>query len=251
MRIAIWNLHIDIISLNQILEIVENNIRNFRKPIKITGINPEIVIKSLKDEDFREAINLSDIVNIDGVSIAIALRIMGYSGVKRITCPDIFDALLDLANANGYKIYFLGAKECIINEMIRRLLNEYPNIKIVGYHHGYFNEKEEYQLINNIKTSGADMLFLGMSSPKKEFFITKHLKYMNVPLNFGVGGVFDIKAGLYRRAPKWMQRIGLEWLFRLIQEPKRLIQRQIGIYKFFFLLFKTLLSKTKSRFIIN
>ena len=248
MRITAWGINIDLITINQLIQIVEDNINRLRLPMQVSGINPEIIIKTISNDNLKYAINNSAIVNIDGVSVALALRMLGYSGVKRIPCPDVFDILLDQANKNEYKIFLLGAKEEVVKEMINKLQKDYINLKIVGYHNGYFNQENECEIASLIKSSNADMLFLGMPSPKKELFISSYLTFLNVPLCFGVGGVFDIKAGIVKRAPKWMQKIGLEWMFRLIQEPKRLIKRQRNIFKFFILFLKTFRLNKKRTF---
>jgi len=241
-EILIWGIKITPLSINEIIEIVENNILGERISMQVTGVNSEIIINSQSDASLREAINNSHIVNIDGMAVVAGLRLLGYHIKERAACPDIFDILLDRANTKEYKIFFLGASEIVIKEMVRKLQKEYSNLKIVGFHHGYFEQNNEYDVVNMIKSSNADILFLGISSPKKERFISNYLNFMNIPLCFGVGGVFDIKAGLYKRAPLWIQNIGMEWLFRLVQEPNRLIKRNLTIIiPFIYLVFKTLL----------
>jgi len=239
MRLPIWGINIDLLSIDQIIEAIETNLNTRRLPMQVTGINPEIIINSITDRSLNNAINESSIVNIDGISVVVALRMLGYGGVKRVACPDIFDILLDKANKKGYRVFFLGARKEIVTAMIANLKNEYPDLQIAGFHDGYFSKENEPKIAKKIRSSKADMVFLGMSSPKKELFIRNYLEILNVPLCLGVGGVFDIKAGLYKRAPKWMQEMGLEWLYRLIQEPRRMIKRQVNILKFINLFFKT------------
>jgi exopolysaccharide biosynthesis WecB/TagA/CpsF family protein len=243
MRISVWGIKIDIITINELLEFIEENINNSRIPMQITGVNPEIIVKSLNNQNLKDAINGSSVVNIDGISVSLGLKILGYSNAKRVTCPDIFEALIYRANKRGYKIFFLGAKDHIVKEMIIRLQQEYLDLRIVGYHNGYFDIEKEVEIAESIRLSNADILFIGISSPKKELFIKNYLDFMNVPLCLGVGGIFDIKAGLYKRAPILMQKMGLEWLYRLLLEPKRLIRRQINIYLFLNLVLKTLIKK--------
>jgi|SRR5665647_3262112 len=233
MAIHIWNIKIDTFTINQIVDIVEDNFASNRYPMQITGVNAETIVSSQNDKSLQKAINESHIVNIDGISVVIGLRLLGFKIKERAACPDIFDILLERANSKGYKIYFLGAQEEVINKMIIKLQNEYSNLKIVGFHNGYFNQENEIEIAEMIKASNADMLFLGIPSPKKEFFIRNYLNFMDVPLCFGVGGVFDIKAGIFKRAPDWMQKIGMEWFYRFVQEPRRMWKRYlIGNTKF-------------------
>jgi len=233
MTIRIWNIKIDTFTIKQIIDIVEENISGNRFPLQITGVNAETIISSQNDKSLQAAINDSHIVNIDGISVVIGLRILGFRIKERAACPDIFDILLERANTKGYKIYFLGAQEEVVKKMIIKLQNEYSNLQIVGFHNGYFNQENEIEIAEMIKASNADMLFLGIPSPKKELFIRNYLNFMDVPLCFGVGGVFDIKAGIFKRAPDWMQKVGMEWFYRFMQEPRRMWKRYlIGNTKF-------------------
>jgi N-acetylglucosaminyldiphosphoundecaprenol N-acetyl-beta-D-mannosaminyltransferase len=239
MAINIWGIKIDLLTIKQITDVIEENIASKRLPMQVTGVNSETIIKSLNNKSLQLAINESDIVNIDGISVVIGLRILGFQIKERAACPDIFDILIDRANAKGYKLFFLGAKEKVVKEMIRKLQDEYSDLQIVGFHNGYFNEDNEHEVVKMIKASNADMLFLGIPSPMKELFIRKYLNTMDVPLCFGVGGVFDIKAGIFKRAPDWIQKIGMEWFYRFMQEPRRMWYRYlVGNSKFIWLVLK-------------
>lgn len=233
MVVKIWNIKIDTFTIAQIVEIATENIEGKRLPMQITGVNAEIIVSSQKDKSLQAAINESNIVNIDGISVVLGLRILGFQIKERAACPDIFNILLERANSKGYKIFFLGAQEVVLKQMITKLQEEFSNLQIVGFHNGYFNPENEIEIAEMIKASNADMLFLGIPSPKKELFIRNYLNFMDVPLCFGVGGVFDIKAGIYKRAPEWMQKIGMEWFYRFMQEPRRMWKRYlIGNTKF-------------------
>ena len=251
MVIPIWGIKIDTFTAKQIVNIIEDNINGKRLPMQVTGVNSETIIRSQDDKFLQAAINASHIVNIDGISVLLGLRILGYSVKERATCPDIFDILLDRANTKGYKIFFLGAQEEIIKEMIRKLHMKYTNLNIVGFQNGYFNFENEFEVAKMIKSSNADMLLIGISSPKKELFIKNHIKFMNVPLCFGVGGVFDIKAGLFKRAPYWMQKNGMEWFYRLIKEPRRMWRRYlVGNTKFIWAVVKEKVKSTRVCFFV-
>ena len=137
----------------------------------------------------------------------------------------MFNDLLALSSEKKYRPFFLGARNDTLLQMIKKIKSKYPNLEIAGSHHGYFLDEDEVNIVNEIKTSEADLLFLGITSPKKEQFIDKYFDEMKVPFVMGVGGTFDIYSGKTKRAPKWIQDAGVEWLYRISQEPKRLWKR--------------------------
>ncbi|MBC1274396.1 WecB/TagA/CpsF family glycosyltransferase, partial [Listeria booriae] len=140
---------------------------------------------------------------------------------------DVMIRLLELSAEKGYRPYFLGTSEPILEKLITTVQHDYPTLTIAGAHHGFFQPEEEARVVADIKESHADLLFIALPSPQKEFFVDAHLTEMAVPVSIGVGGSFDVIAGELKRAPKWMQRLNLEWFYRMIQEPKRLGKRYI------------------------
>src|SRR5699024_9033678 len=159
---------------------------------------------------------------------------------ERVAGIDLFENLLGLADQKGYSIYLLGAKPRVLEILVQKLSNRYSPHLIAGAHHGYFSKDEEIKLVNAINNSGAKLLFVAMSSPKKEIFLDTHKTGLqNINFFMGVGGSFDVLAGKTKRAPKWMQNLGLEWFYRFIQEPKRMWKRYlIGNTKFISLVLK-------------
>lgn len=127
----------------------------------------------------------------------------------------------------NYRLFFLGAKEEVVKKVVNKYEQIYPGIRISGYKNGYWQANEEDEIANIVKQAQPDILFLAMSSPKKEFFLNKYLSIMQVPFVMGVGGAFDVVAGLTKRAPAWMQAMGLEWFYRLVLEPRRLWKRYL------------------------
>ena len=155
---------------------------------------------------------------------------------ERVAGIDLFEELVKLSAAKNYPIFLLGAKENVVNDTKSTLLQKYNNLKIAGIHHGYFWDDEEI-VVEKIKKSGAKLLFVAITSPKKENFINKWKDELGVEFVMGVGGSFDVVAGKVKRAPNWMQRSGLEWFFRLAQEPRRMFKRYaITNIKFLFLI---------------
>ena len=210
---------------NTFLEKIEENIISREHLQQVSSVNGAIAVYAQKNPDLKRVINNSCYVNADGMSVVWGMRFLGYKIPERASCPELFDKLVTLCEKKGYKPYFLGAKKEVIETAAENLKKKHPGLDIAGFRNGYFTEEEDISIAEEIGKSKADMLFLGISSPKKEFFVEKCIKIMDVPFTFGVGGVFDIIAGKTKRAPLWMQRIGLEWFYRLIQEPKRMWKR--------------------------
>ena len=222
-----WGLKINSLTIDEFVELIEQNIITRTALIQQTSVNAYTIVSVQHDLALREAINKSTLVNIDGMSVVWALKFLGYKHVEKASCPDIFDRLMMLAAEKGYRPFFLGTTPEILDTAIRNLKNEYPTLEMAGSHHGYFNEENAEEIAKLIKESKADMLFLGISSPKKELFSDRYSAYMQVPYIFGVGGVFDILANVTKRAPRWMQNSGLEWLYRFMQEPRRMWRRYL------------------------
>src|SRR5262249_2637836 len=146
---------------------------------------------------------------------------------ERVTGIDLFERLVEYADKMGWSVYFLGAREHSVRRMIERFNTIYPSLRVAGYHNGYFAQSESGAIADEIKRSRADMLFVAMGSPVQENWIASNIERAGVRFALGVGGSFDHASGLVRRAPLWMQRAGLEWLYRLLCEPRRLWRRYL------------------------
>jgi N-acetylglucosaminyldiphosphoundecaprenol N-acetyl-beta-D-mannosaminyltransferase len=238
-KIYNFRIGINTFTLNEYLEIIEKKIIDRDEIIVQTGVNAYTIVCIQKDVVLRETINKSTLVNIDGMPVAWALKFLGNIGVSKVSCPDLFNGLIKLASEKGYRPFFLGTTPEILEKAVNKLTVEYPKLQIAGSHHGFFDENDSKDIAEIIKKSNADMLFVGMTSPKKELFSEKYAQFMQVPYTFGVGGVFDIIAGKTKRAPLWMQNSGLEWFYRFIQEPQRMWRRYlIGNIKFIWIVLK-------------
>lgn len=197
---------------------VECMFNSGKRGIQLTGVNIEQIALLSKDENFSKYVNSSDIVNIDGVIVYWYLKLKGYKVNQRSLCADILEQMLITANEKGRSIYLLGAAEATIKRLVKVISMEYPNINIIGYHNGYF--KDEKFIVEDIASKKPDYLFIGMPSPFKERFITTYKDQLNTGICFGVGGMFDILAGIAKRAPEKIQKVGLEWIYRITQNPK-------------------------------
>lgn len=211
------------ISVGDISAITEQWLCDGKKGFQITGVNVEQIAYLRKYPDFADCINSSDVVNIDGVSVYWYLKLKGYKLNGRTLCADIFLRLLQNADKYHRSIYLLGATQETLDKLVAIISDDYKNIRIVGYHNGYF--EDEQTVVDEIASKQPDYLFIGMPSPFKERFIANNKGILQTGICFGVGGMFDIMAGNVKRAPHKVQKLGLEWLYRIIQNPVKHTRR--------------------------
>lgn len=190
-------------------------------------VNASKLVAASRDEKLKRALLDADLVTADGMSVVWASRLLGQGLKERVTGIDLFERLVEQAARRGFTVYFLGAREESVRGTVELFTNRYPALRIAGYHNGYFDSSECQSVCEAIRLSGADLLFVAMGSPRQEFWIASNVALTGVRFALGVGGSFDHLSGLARRAPRWMQRSGLEWLHRLAQEPRRLWRRYL------------------------
>jgi len=237
-KITLMGCPIDNLSFDGTLRRIEDAIQK-RTPIRHCAINAAKIVKIQRDRELWEAVVSSDVISPDGQSIVWASRFLKKPLPERVAGIDLMQKLLKLASEKGYKVFLLGAKEEIICELKGKLNKKYPHLNLVGCRNGYFSPNEEEGLIREINEKKPDILFVGMSSPKKEYWLGKYQSALKVLFCMGVGGSFDVLAGKTKRAPGWMQRVGLEWFFRFLQEPTRMWKRYLVTNTLFlFYLFK-------------
>lgn len=231
-RYPILNTYVNAISLDETLDEIEKIIAR-GVPTQHVVINASKVNLMEADPELASIVNECPLINADGASIVWAAKKLGVPLRERVTGIDLFQRLVGLASEKGYRIYLFGAKEEVVTKVKAIFEDRYPGIQIVGYRNGYFTEADEPQIVSDMADSGADMMFVAFSSPKKEYWVHKYIDQIGIPFVMGVGGSFDVVAGVTDRAPTWMQEHGLEWFFRFIQEPGRLWKRYIiGNLKF-------------------
>ncbi len=194
----------------------------------IVVVNAAKVVKAQKDQDLYDVIHQADLVGADGVPIVWASKILGDPLPGRINGTDLMERLFVESVQRGWRLYLLGARQKIIENAVKTLRQERPGITIVGFRNGYFDSvDEERQVVDEINGAKPHILLLGFGTPMKEKWVKRHKDRLDVPVIHGVGGSFDIVGGLTKRAPKWMQRAGLEWFYRVIQEPGRMWKRYL------------------------
>lgn len=185
---------------------------------KLVNMQTDIVLK--------QSVESCDLINIDGQGVVWGARWCGHDVPERVAGVDLFHELLELSSVRDYPVFLLGATQEVVEQTVQNVEKQYKGLKIAGYHHGYFWH-DEAEVVEKIRASGAKLLFVAITSPKKENFIHKWQKELGVNFVMGVGGTFDVVAGKVKRAPVWMQRYGMEWLYRVLQEPKRMFKRYL------------------------
>jgi len=244
-RIEMMGCHIDNLSMEETLARVESFIQS-GKPHQHVVVNVDKIIKANRDAELREIINNCALVNVDGMPVVWASRLLGKPLKERVAGVDLFEALMQRSAQRGWRVFFLGAREDVVSGVRSLYENKYPALVIAGHRNGYWKPEEEKSVVEHIKANRPDLLFVAISSPKKEQFLGKYQAEMQIPFAMGVGGTFDVVVGKVKRAPLWMQRSGFEWFYRFLQEPRRMFKRYfIDDMYFFWLLAREWLARTR------
>ncbi|TVQ61800.1 MAG: glycosyltransferase [Phycisphaerales bacterium] len=218
-----------------------------RRPLAIGVINVAKVVKLQKDAEIRASIVDSDLVLADGAPVVWASRLLRQPLPERVAGIDVFERLLAAGGEHGYRVYFLGATKEVLDAVIDRATREHPGMIVAGSQHGYFKNEQMGEVANAVCASGADVLFVAMTTPKKEIFLREVNQRGVVPVTHGVGGSFDVYSGKTKRAPVWMQKSGLEWFYRVLQEPGRMWKRYLVTNtQFLFLLGRNIIRPSKA-----
>lgn len=224
MRADVFGVPLDLLTMDETVarsvELIEES-----RPVQHVVINAGKVVMMQDVPGLRDAIAGCDVVNADGQSIVWAGRVLGVPVPERVAGIDLMHRLLAEAESRAWPVYFLGARQEVLEACVSRIRALHPCLEIAGMRNGYFDADDA--VAAEIAASGARVLFVGISSPRKEWFLAEQLKSMGPVFAMGVGGSFDVIAGLTARAPRWMQRVGLEWLYRLLQEPRRMWKRYL------------------------
>lgn len=232
-KINILGVNIDKLTLND----AEERVKSFLNSNTINTIytpNTEIIMEARKDDKFKELLNKGDLIIPDGIGLVYASKIKKKPLLERVTGVDLSMRILDIANEKGNSLFLVGGKPGVANKAAENIEREYPNINVVGHHHGYFkgihtgykSHVEEIEVIDKINKSKPDIVFVGFGAPKQEKWIEEYKDKLNCKVIIGNGGTVDILAGTVKKTPDIYQRLGLEWLYRLLKNPKR-IKRQM------------------------
>ena len=238
-KIDFFSIPIDALTMEQVTQRIDNCIQK-NEHLQHVVVNSGKVVAMQTDKDLYDSVVSCDLINADGQGVVWAARFLGKYLPERVTGIDLMQRLITLAVEKKYTCFFLGAKEEVVVKVVDIYTQKYGNDLIAGYRNGYFSADQEAEVAQQIADSKANLLFVAITSPKKEIFLTTYKDILrSVNFTMGVGGSFDVIAGVTKRAPLWMQKNGLEWFFRLIQEPRRMWRRYIiGNYQFMKLVLK-------------
>jgi|TARA_B110000967_G_scaffold114651_1_gene117303 N-acetylglucosaminyldiphosphoundecaprenol N-acetyl-beta-D-mannosaminyltransferase len=239
MKQKFLNIPIDALTMIETLEKVDSAI-TLNKQIHHTVVNAGKVVLMQTDKELEKSVVEADIINADGKAIVWAANLLGLKLPERVSGIDLMEQLVMRSFEKGYKCFFFGATEEVVTKLVNIYKMQYSEDMIAGYRNGYFKKEDEDKIALQIAESGANILFVAITSPKKEIFLNTYKnKLTNVNFIMGVGGSFDVIAGKVKRAPLWMQNSGLEWFYRVVQEPKRMWKRYlVGNTKFICLIIK-------------
>lgn len=233
-RIKFCDCSLDIISIKDTVQLISSRLEH-QSFTQHVVVNVAKLVNMQADATLKTSVENCDIINIDGMGVVWGARFLGHDVPERVAGIDLFYELLEMSAQQGYPVFLLGAEQKIVEKTAEVVKKLYPDINVAGYHHGYFWDDEK-AIVDKIQRSKAKLLFVAITSPKKENFINQWKEQLGVSFVMGVGGTFDVCAGKTKRAPLWMQKCGLEWLYRVIQEPRRMWKRYLITNTQFFLL---------------
>jgi N-acetylglucosaminyldiphosphoundecaprenol N-acetyl-beta-D-mannosaminyltransferase len=188
-------------------------------------LNAAKVVALSRDPALAEVIRGCDMVSPDGMSVVWASRLLGRPLPERVNGTDLMERLVAVAADTGRSVFFLGAQPDVVEKTVEVFCDRHPTLEVAGYRDGYWLDDDV--LVKEVRSAGPDYLFVGIPSPRKEHWISARLDELGVPFTMGVGGSFDVIAGRYRRAPRWARANGLEWVWRVWQEPRRMWKRYL------------------------
>jgi N-acetylglucosaminyldiphosphoundecaprenol N-acetyl-beta-D-mannosaminyltransferase len=223
-KVDILGIPVNAFTMEDLLGVIDARIAS-RKRLLMGVVNAAKIVNARKNAELMRSVKQADLVLADGAPVVWLSHMLGTPLPQRLAGIDIMYRMLERASKQHFRVYFLGAKTEVVQRVVAVSASRYPNLVVAGYKDGYFSNGEDKAVAQTIKESRADILFVAMPSPQKENFLAKWFDFMDVPVCHGVGGSFDVMAGFTKRAPLWMQNCGLEWFYRLIQEPRRMWKR--------------------------
>lgn len=242
--ITILGVQVDNITREEAGEITEKLIKESNKTCKmIFAPNVEFIMMAQKDKEFFDLLQESSLSTPDSIGVMIGAKLQKKSFKERIPGQSYFRKIIELSNEKGYSIYLLGGEPGIPEKTKENLEKIFPKVNIVGVHNGYFDENVEKEIIEEINTLQPNVLFVALGAPRQEKWIKEHKGELKVDVAAGQGGTYDYEAGKIKRAPVWVQKIGMEWFWRLCREPSR-IKRQLVLPVY---LFKVIFAKDKTK----
>lgn len=227
---------VDHVNMKEAVQIATEGMKE-KPPFVVVTPNSEIIVQANKEKKLLKIIEKAGLVVPDGIGLVIASKLVKQPLEERVTGIDLMYQLLEYASKNGSRIFLLGGKPGIADMAANKIRETYKNINIVDTHHGYFkgmhtgdeNSAEERAVVDLIKEQNVDMLFVALGAPKQEFFIDRYKDELGAKLLMGVGGSLDVMSGTVKRAPDFWQKNGLEWLYRILEDPKARLKRSLAL----------------------
>jgi N-acetylglucosaminyldiphosphoundecaprenol N-acetyl-beta-D-mannosaminyltransferase len=225
-RIEFLGAPLDALTMKEAVAAVDRAIER-REPLQHASVNAAKVARLQRNHELCEALWSCEMVTADGQPVVWASRLLGRPVPERVAGIDLMEALLERAERRGYGVFLFGARPEVVERAAAAIRDRHPEIRIAGTQHGYTPPSEEQEVVSRIVAAAPDILFVALATPQKELFLARHRDVLRIPFSMGVGGAFDVLAGELARAPREAQRAGLEWAFRLAQEPRRLAYRYL------------------------
>ncbi|MBB3318083.1 MULTISPECIES: WecB/TagA/CpsF family glycosyltransferase [unclassified Rhizobium] len=226
-RQLLFGMYLDAMRMDEVIDKCRAAL-NTRSRLMLGVVNAAKIVNLRKDTQLRDSLIECDLLLADGQSVVWASKLFRRPLPERVAGIDIFQRLLRLANDEERSIALLGARPEVLSKLEKVIAERFPEARIVFSRNGYFGAGESAEIAAGIRDSAADILFIGMTSPLKEIFLATHAASLGVPILHGVGGSFDVMAGLTRRAPLGWQKVGMEWAYRVLLEPRRLWWRYLS-----------------------
>ena len=227
-KVNILGLELDRLNMTEVMSKIDRFVQE-DEPRQVVTVNLQFMSLARKNEAFQAIVNRADMVVADGMPLVWVSKMKGAPIASRVTGHDILQECAELASNKGYSIFLLGGAPGRAQESAQSLSERYPGLRVYGTHHGTFSDmgvaERQDELTRQIREFDPDILLVGLGCPKQEYWIHNYMDEVGVPVCVGVGGVFDVLTGRLHRAPGWMQRCGIEWIYRLKQEPGRLWKR--------------------------
>jgi len=240
-KVNFLGIPVDAITMQETLDLIDKAIIS-KSQIHHTVINAGKVVSMQDDAELLKSVIEADLINADGQSIIWAAKLLGLMIPERVAGIDLMEKLVEKSYKDNYKCFFFGAEDKVVKEVVRKYSLKYSKNIIAGFRNGFYEKNDEKIIVNQIKESNPDFLFVAITSPKKEIFLNKYKEELkNISFIMGVGGSFDVISGKTKRAPVFMQKLGLEWFYRFLQEPQRMWKRYLfGNIKFMYLVVKNI-----------
>lgn len=237
---------LDPFSVEEVINAIALRIKQKKSVSLVHFLNVAKIVRANADLQLRNALWDGDLVLADGQPLIPFGRLLGLHIPERVNGTNLMRDVLTLAAAEGFSVYFLGGQQDVVEKCVRNVIASHPHLRVAGYRNGYFTGEQTSEVVEHINAAAPDVLFVGMGTPQKELFACGNRATLTVPIVQGVGGSFDVVAGVVKRAPEWMQRAGLEWLFRVIQEPKRMLWRYVSTNVRFIALYVVDIAQSRS-----